>query len=242
MKSYGTASSGRPLGVMAMLCKDVEAVVEQEGLAPLPAAVSAHLSECRECRNFLADLTSIVDVARKMPSEIEPPERIWISLRAQLESEGIIKEPVLAPPFEPGVERASWWRGFGDLFRSRALATTTVGVLIAAAAVLQITNDNRVIEPSSPQPSVVALNDFSATRATLNDQEPVARGMILASTSPVDASLRDNLQTVDDFIADCERRVKEEPQDDLAREYLANAYQQKAELLSTMMDRGGSVN
>jgi hypothetical protein len=227
---------------MAMLCRDVEAVVEQDGLAPLPAEVSAHLSECRDCRNFLADLTSIVDVARKMPSEIEPPERIWISLRAQLESEGIIKEPVLAPPFEPSVERASWWRGFGDLFRSRALATTTVGVLIAAAAVLQITNDNRVIEPSSPQPSVIALNDFTATRATLNDQEPVARGMILASTSPVDASLRDNLQTVDDFIADCERRVKEEPQDDLAREYLANAYQQKAELLSTMMDRGGSVN
>jgi hypothetical protein len=227
---------------MAMLCRDVELVVEQEGLAPLPAEVTAHLSECRDCRDFLADLTSIVDVARKMPSEIEPPERIWISLRAQLESEGIIKEPVLAPLFEPRVERASWWHGLGDLFRSRALATTTVGVLIAAAAVLQITNDNRVSEPSSPQPSVVALNDFSTTRATLNDQEPVARGMILASTSPVDASLRDNLQTVDDFIADCERRVKEEPQDDLAREYLANAYQQKAELLSTMMDRGGSVN
>jgi hypothetical protein len=223
---------------MAMLCRDVEVVVEQEGLAPLPAEVSAHLSECRECRNFLADLTSIVDVARKMPSEIAPPERVWISLRAQLESEGIIKEPVLAPE----VERASWWHGFSDLFRNRALATATVGVLIAAAAVLQITNDNRVNEPSSLQPSVVALNDFTATRTTLNDQEPVARGMILASTSPVDASLRDNLQTVDDFIADCERRVKEEPQDDLAREYLANAYQQKAELLSTMMDRGGSVN
>jgi hypothetical protein len=223
---------------MAMLCRDVEVVVEQEGLAPLPAEVSAHLSECRECRNFLADLTSIVDVARKMPSEIAPPERVWISLRAQLESEGIIKEPVLAPE----AEHASWWHGFSDLFRSRALATATVGVLIAAAAVLQITNDNRVNEPSSLQPSVVALNDFTATRTTLNDQEPVARGMILASTSAVDASLRDNLQTVDDFIADCERRVKEEPQDDLAREYLANAYQQKAELLSTMMDRGGSVN
>ena len=225
-----------------MLCRDVEAVVEQEGLAPLPAEVNAHLSECRECRNFIADLTSIVDVARKMPSEIAPPERVWISLRAQLELEGIIKEPVLAPPFEPVNERASWWHAFTDLFRSRALATAAVGVLIAAAAVLQITNDNRVNEPSSPQPPVVALNDFSATRTTLNDQEPLARGMILASTSPVDASLRDNLQTVDDFIADCERRVKEEPQDDLAREYLANAYQQKAELLSTMMDRGGSVN
>jgi hypothetical protein len=66
--------------------------------------------------------------------------------------------------------------------------------------------------------------------------------MILASTSPVDASLRENLQKVDDFIADCERRVKEEPQDDLAREYLSGAYQQKAELLSAMMDRGGSIH
>jgi hypothetical protein len=47
---------------------------------------------------------------------------------------------------------------------------------------------------------------------------------------------------VDDFIADCERRVKEEPQDDLAREYLSGAYQQKAELLAAMMDRGGSIH
>jgi hypothetical protein len=36
--------------------------------------------------------------------------------------------------------------------------------------------------------------------------------------------------------------MKEEPRDDLAREYLSDAYQQKAELLSAMMERGGSVN
>ena len=227
-----------------MQCKDVEAVVEQEGLAPLPAEVNAHLSECRECRNYIADLTSIVDVARKMPSEITPPDRIWISLRAQLELEGIIKEPAFAPT----VERASWWQGFSELFRSRALATAAVGLLIAAAAVLQLRTDtdNRagvsVSTPPSIQPTVIAQEPFAATRIVLNDQEPVARGMILASTSPVDASLRENLQKVDDFIADCERRVKEEPQDDLARQYLSGAYQQKAELLSAMMDRGRSIN
>jgi hypothetical protein len=96
--------------------------------------------------------------------------------------------------------------------------------------------------PPSIQPAVIASESFAATRTVLDDQEPVARGMILASTSPVDASLRENLQKVDDFIADCERRVREEPQDDLAREYLSGAYQQKAELLSAMMDRGGSVH
>jgi hypothetical protein len=223
-----------------MQCKDVEIFVEQEGLAPLSEAVNSHLAGCRECRNYVADLTSIVDVARKMPSEIAPPERIWISLRAQLELEGIIKEPVFAPP----AERVSWWQSFGDLFRSRALATATVGLLIVAATVLQIRNDNdaAVNPPPSIHPSIIASESFAATRTVLDDQEPVARGMILASTSPVDASLRENLQKVDDFIADCERRVKEEPQDDLAREYLSGAYQQKAELLSAMMDRGGSIH
>jgi hypothetical protein len=47
---------------------------------------------------------------------------------------------------------------------------------------------------------------------------------------------------VDEFIADCERHLKAEPQDELAREYLSNAYQQKAELLSAMMDREGSLH
>lgn len=223
-----------------MLCKEVEAVVEQEGLAPLPKEVNAHLAQCRECRSYIADLTSIVDVARKMPSEIEPPERIWISLRAQLEREGIIREPLLAP----APERISWWHGFSELFRSRALATATVGMLILFAGFLQLRTDNGSgnSAPAPIQTAAIASEPFAATRIVLNEQEPVARGIILASTSPVDTSLRENLQTVDDFIADCERRLNDAPQDDLAREYLSNAYQQKAELLSAMMDRGGSLH
>jgi len=63
-----------------MQCKDVESVVEQEGLAPLPKEVNTHLAQCRECRNYIADLTSIVDVARKMPSEIAPPDRAGLLL------------------------------------------------------------------------------------------------------------------------------------------------------------------
>jgi hypothetical protein len=58
----------------------------------------------------------------------------------------------------------------------------------------------------------------------------------------MDVSLRQNLDIVDKFIVDCEQRVKDEPQDDLTREYLSGAYQQKAELISVMMERGGSGN
>jgi len=49
----------------------------------------------RSCRqSFAADLTSIVSAARKLPAEVSPPARVWISLRAQLEKEGILSRSV----------------------------------------------------------------------------------------------------------------------------------------------------
>jgi hypothetical protein len=50
-------------------------------------------------------------------------------------------------------------------------------------------------------------------------------------------SIRRNLQIVDNFIAICEKSVREQPDNQMAREYLYGAYQQKAELLATAMNR-----
>ena len=100
---------------------------------------------------------------------------------------------------------------------------------------------------SKPREQTLQVQEdpYASTVTTLSQQEHDLANMQLASTgetSPVDNSLRQNLEQVDEFIADCERRVREVPSDDLAREYLTNAYQQKAQLLSAMMDRGGSLN
>ena len=229
-----------------MRCEDLEIAVEQEGLEPLPEAARAHLAECRQCRNYLADLTSIVDGARKLPAEIAPPDRVWVAVRGQLEAEGIIRTPA-APVV---AARTAWWQSLPGLAGSRVLAAATVGVLIAAAAIYQTRKDNIV---PSPEPGPAAISEsaprtpnisqaFASTATALNEQEPLAKGMIVTSTSPVDDSLRENLQKVDEFIADCERRLKEQPEDELAREYLSAAYQQKAELLSAMIERGRSIN
>jgi hypothetical protein len=222
-----------------MQCKDVELVVEQEGLAPLPEGAQAHVASCSRCQGFVADLSTIVSTAKEIPAELEPPARVWASLRTQLELEGIIKAPAVAAVGE----RSSWWQGFGDLLRSRVLATAAVGLLIVAAGVLELRQppeglpetDANLAERASQIP-------FAHTAKVLNDQEVDLRNIQLASTSPVDDSLRQNLQQVDSFIADCERHLRANPQDELAREYLSNAYQQKAELLSAMMDREGSIH
>jgi hypothetical protein len=236
-----------------MQCKDVELVLELEGLEPLPEEARAHLAECRDCRNYVADLTSLVDAANKLPAEITPPDRVWISLRAQLEAEGIIRTPADIIP----VEKTSRWESINAFFTNRVLATGMVGILIAAAAVFQIRSDRtahvappaptqaaKVVPavPASKPPVAQPAGEFDRAARDLNDQEPVAAGMILASTSPVDASLRDNLKKVNEFIAECERHLKEQPQDELTREYLSVAYQQKAELLSAIIERGRSIN
>jgi hypothetical protein len=222
-----------------MQCKDVEFVVEQEGLAPLPEAAQAHVAACSHCREYVADLATIVSVANELPAEVEPPARVWVSLQAQLELEGIIKTPVVLAHGES----TFWWHGFNDLFRSRALATATVGLLIVAAGVLQLWQPPDVVTvPVAATDKPDWQIPFAQTAKVLNEQEIDLRNMQLAGTSPVDTSFRQNLQQVDDFIADCERHLKAAPQDELAREYLSNAYQQKAELLSAMMDREGSLH
>lgn len=209
-----------------MQCKDVEVVLEQEGWTPLPETARAHVAQCSSCQNFVEDLSAIVATAHMLPAEVAPPERVWVSLRAQLEAEGIIKIP--------GAHDSSWWQGFSELFRTRALATAAVGLLIVTAVGLQMQGPLK--NPT------VASNVYDDTATALEQDEAHLPPAQLASSSMVDVSLRQNLDIVDGFIADCERRVKEQPQDDLAREYLSGAYQQKAELLSALMERGGSEN
>jgi hypothetical protein len=209
-----------------MQCKEVELVLSQEGFVPVPDAARAHLAGCSSCKNFIADLTALVATAHLLPAEVEPPRRVWNSLRAQLEQEGIIRS----------AEQRSWWTGFSEFFRPRVLATSAVGLLIAAAAALQI--ERPAAQPTEARNAYDSV--YEDTSLTLNNDEAHLPAMQLAGTSDVDVSLRQNLDIVDKFIVDCEQRVKEQPQDDLAREYLTGAYQQKAELISVMMERGGS--
>jgi hypothetical protein len=231
-----------------MLCNELENVIAQQGLEPLPAQAREHVVACSSCRAFVSDLTAIVSIANKMPAEIEPPARIWTSLRSQLEAEGLIQVSLQSPA---ATDAASWFSGWRDLFHSRVPATATVGLLIVFAAILVL---NPRVGPRNTTASIPDLtqtrdhstpqNDSSivATGKTLTQQEHVVQGMVLAGDSPVDVSLTENLKKVDEFIGECERRLKEEPRDELARQYLDEAYQQKAELLAAMMDRGRSVN
>jgi len=274
-----------------MQCKELEAVLEHEELSSLPSDAQEHLAGCAACQDMLADLSVIVDAAQHLPAEAEPPQRIWVSLRAQLEAEGIIHEPELVEAPAP------FWHGFAQLLRPRALATVGVALLVVAGgayvqqrrsanhstanvAVVQpkvsetarnvasapvqtptvapttkrevVAQTVRPNAPSQPQPKESAAASlrpapsedayFGESAATMNQMEGAVPTRELADNAEVDASFRDNLRTLNGFIAECEARLKKNPQDRLTREYLNMALQQKAELLTAMMDSGRSEN
>jgi hypothetical protein len=206
-----------------MNCRELEIAVEQDGLEPLPAAARTHLADCSACRNLLADFSAIVGAARDLPVEAEPPQRLWLALRSQLVAEGMIRE----------AGTGSWWDSIASYLRTSSLVTAAVGFLLVLAAALEL---YQPAAPPTPMPPA-----FAETAAVLDNQEKGVAQIVRAraANSPVDASLNDNLQIVNKFIADCELRVRQEPGDDVAREYLSGAYQQKAELLSAMMERAG---
>lgn len=265
-----------------MRCKELQAVLEGKGLGPLPLDAQEHLAECCECQDFVGDLSAIVAAARQFPAEVNPPDRVWISLRAQLAAEGIIREET---PVELSTHR--WWQDVSQFFQPRLLASVGAGLLVVLTSAYfakrpgspphdrapsppQISETKNLAPPpeqaataplAKPEPVVVHRPHANApaqpreapklkpspseiaflgeTAGVLDQAESDLRGRA-TSNAMADASLRANLNTLDEFIAECKARLAQNPQDQLTREYLNVAYQQKAELLSAMMDSGRS--
>ena len=256
-----------------MHCKELESVLEAEGLGQLSKDARLHLATCGSCQGLLADFNSITEAAKSLPAEVNPPDRIWISLRAQLEAEGLIKEPVEIS------EKPSWWESFAGAWKLRAYAAVTAAALVVAAAVyvkrVPLNGDSDTAKKQTPvessrtsQTQLAAVPPVTAVPAntaptkesvppktkelapspsesasfTLNQAELDVPNMQLAGNSQVDTALRQNLRTLNAFIAECELRLKQNPQDELAREYLYTAYQQKSDLLAAMMESGRGDN
>ena len=73
-----------------MQYKQSQAAPKHNGRPPLQKVVLIPFCERPGHRSLRSDLNSIVSTAHKLPTEVAPPARVWRSLRAQLEREGIL--------------------------------------------------------------------------------------------------------------------------------------------------------
>ena len=235
-----------------MNCTDLLELAEHEPDAPLPASVAAHLNSCQDCRSLWDDLDAIRTAGRELGAEeVAPPERLWVALRSQLESEGLIRAQS-QPAF-------TWLDAFLGRGPRLAMAGAYLSLLLIAAGFISF----RSTAPSVLTPGVLSSDGSGASPVIVASSEPA--GSALAGWSAPDirvdgvgqkldgdmkrvmaqlperdsvlvTSIQQNLGIVDNLIAVCEKSVREQPGNQLARQYLYGAYQQKAVLLATAMD------
>jgi hypothetical protein len=219
-------------------CAQFERMLEEQPDGPLPSAAAAHMKGCADCRLLWSDLEVIHATGMEWGrEEVAPPERLWASLRTQMESEGLIRGRAAG---------AGWFGTWLGAAPRWALAGASISLLLIAAMLASYqtnesqANDSRAaaalparLNVSVATPKLVASDlgktldgDLKRVFASLPERNP-----LLAS------SLRENLGIVDNLIAVCEKSVREQPNDAMARDYLYGAYQQKAVLLATATDR-----
>jgi UTP:GlnB (protein PII) uridylyltransferase len=107
----------------------------------------------------------------------------------------------------------------------------TYAALMVLAAGLAWEQSIREPDIQTDVASATALN----TQNSLNQLEAQTVSDLETTNPEVNAGLRRDLKIVNDFIAVCQKAVREEPQDETARQYLYGAYQQKSELLAAAM-------
>src|SRR6267154_1406971 len=136
-----------------MQCKDVAEIIEQQGFSPLPESARGHVTGCASCSSLVADFELIAATASQLSSEVEPPTRVWVALRAQLEAENIIREPQVTVR----ADKSPWWQGFGVLIRGRGLAAAAIAfAMIFAAGYFQVTHRPAVAPLAGGTPIVTS--------------------------------------------------------------------------------------
>jgi hypothetical protein len=197
----------------------------------------AHLRGCPACRSLVEDMDAIHLAAQQLPlSDPEPPARIWNSLRIRLEEEGLIRGHLAGNTGASWHEQAiAWLDGvFAPLPRpvlAGAYLTILVALAFAAASPFAAkSSSNRWVR--NTQASTMPLS------AQLDSAEQTTVTSFGRSNPAASAALHKDLAIVDNYIALCEKSVSEEPENEAARDYLYEAYQQKAYLLAEMSDRG----
>lgn len=188
-----------------------------------------HLRTCPRCAELIAELNAITEQAQLLrTAELEEPSpRVWNSIEIALRQEGLIREPQSAETparFSAPRRRLAW------LVPAMAALLVVLGLLVYEKGGMQ--------PQLAKAPVPVATPDVAAVTAPdLVPEEKQLLNLVEARTPGMRASFESDLRAVDSYIADAEQSARNNPNDEIAQQYLMNAYEQRAMVYEMAMDR-----
>lgn len=184
------------------------------------AEEEAHLKSCPACSDLVQDLKYIAEQAKLLAPLEEPGPWVWAGIRSSLEREGLVRPAAGTERFGPLMVLPARWGTAGRLAAFAAL------LLIAVALIFYRSPQEKRVAVAPAAPAVAVDDDDLQLLATVQQSAPAML-----------ATYQDNLKSVNTYIADAQRSVKQDPEDEQARDYLLQAYHQKAMLYQMALSR-----
>lgn len=183
---------------------------------------SGHLHSCAVCSDLVQDLKYIAEAARLLVPMHDPSPHVWENIEQRLEHEGLIRPArgtVRMEPFLIPSQRRSNFYGWAG-----AAAAVLVAITILAY--------NRLQSPVTVNPPTIMTTTTTGNgpvqTADITDDDDKALILAVTHKSPsMGETYKKRLSSVENYIHDAKDSVKMNPGDDIARQHLMNAYQQR---------------
>jgi hypothetical protein len=201
------------------------------------ADIRMHAERCSSCGSLLDDLESIQVTARDLPLE-SPSPRVWSNIRAALAEEGLIRE-------REGFWR-SWISSVSLVPRTAPAAALAFALILAVIMVFKGDiqkngSRNPALTPATISNTVpVGLPGVQANLVrTVKEMEENYRAHEASLDPSAKRVYRAGLTSLNNSIQECLDSLQKQPHNTLVREYLMQAYAQKAEVLASALEYGG---
>jgi len=188
-----------------------------------------HLRTCSACSDLVSDLNAITQQVRLLTDDYEPSPRVWNSIEMALRQEGLIHQP--RPQLAPSVAHAPRWR-------FAWLVPITAALVFGAVLLFMHQHiNNQVAQQSSPSPQVIETAAQPTEASLILPDEDQLLNIIAARAPALRAGYESDLRAVNAYIRDAELSARNDPNDQIAQQYLMNAYEQRAMVYEMALER-----
>ena len=229
-----------------MLCSDCQELLSDyiDGILELgeQAKIEAHISHCDTCLTVRDDLLQIVHFSKSLPLH-SPPATVWNRIKSEIEAGG--KKGLPAHVGRIWSKISSQGLGFRGGWAAAAAVVISVSALVFVYQREQIgakwsrgTNQAQIYSSATQ-----SRNNQDAMDSNLRDMEQHINNLkaqvderSVAWNPQLKSSFNRDMSFIDETLAQCHHDLSDNPQDDVCREMMLNAYREKVRLLEGFND------
>ena len=225
-----------------MLCSQCQELLSEyiDGLLELgeQAKIEAHISHCESCLTVRDDLLQIVHFSKNLPLH-SPSASVWTRIKAEIQAGRKRRLSAQAGRF--------WAKMSSEGLRFKSQWATAAAVVILISAGVFVYQRGLLVSapPAGVQTQVPTQSNVNedAMNSNIRDMEQridslkaVVDERRVGWNSQLKSSFDRDMSYIDQTLAQCHLDLSDNPEDDVCRELMLNAYREKVRLLEGFND------